>query len=213
MLTNDPMHEPELSAALPFWRQIRWQLIAAFVLLAVVPVVVVTQITSTLTRDRLVKQGLNQLESIADLKRDHIASWLNDSTAGLQLLVSTAIHDDLIELVRTTAPSDDLQTRVGALLKHATTQPSTAGQSPIRYRNLFLYAPDGRIVAASDASLLGRLVTRQPYFGPSLSAEFIQPPYYAVGSNELIMVITRRLLTQDGQTAAVLAGQLDLSVL
>ena len=87
------------------------------------------------------------------------------------------------------------------------------GKAQFDFRILFLYTPDGQIIAASDASLLGRLVTRQPYFTPSLGAEYVQPPYYAVGSNELIMVVTRRLATQDGQTAAILAGQLDLSVL
>jgi anti-anti-sigma regulatory factor len=213
MSKNHAVQEPALSATLPFWRQIRWQLIVAFVVLAAVPVVVVAQITSTLTRDRLVAQGLNQLESIADLKRDHIASWLDDSTAALQLVASPSVHDDLIALAQTSAPSPELQTRISAILKHATTQPDAAGQSPVRFQSLFLYTPDGQVIAASDASLLGRLVTRQPYFTPSLGAEYVQPPYYAVGSNELIMVVTRRLLTQDGQTAAILAGQLDLSVL
>lgn len=207
------VHEPALSATLPVWRQIRWQLIVAFVVLAVAPVVVVAQITSTLTRDRLVAQELRQLESVADLKRDHIASWLDDSTAALQLLASPSVHDDLIALAQTPAPSTELQTRINTLLKHATTRPDAAGQSPIRFQQLFLYTPDGGIVAASDASVVGRLVTRQPYFTPSLGAEYVQPPYYAVGSNELVMVVTRRLLTQDGRTAAILAGQLDLSVL
>jgi anti-anti-sigma regulatory factor len=213
MPTNHGLHKPELSARLPFWRQIRWQLIVAFVLLTVAPVVVVAQITSSLTHDRLVTQALRQLESIADLKRDHIASWLDDSTAALQLLASPSVHDDLIALARTPSPSTELQTRISAVLKHATIQPEAAGQSPIRFRSLFLYTPDGRVIAASDASLLGRLVTRQPYFTPSLGAEYVQPPYYAVGNNELVMVVTRRLATQDGQTAAILAGQLDLSVL
>jgi anti-anti-sigma regulatory factor len=206
-------HEPALSASLPIWRQIRWQLIVAFVVLAAAPVVVVAQITSTLTRDRLVTQGLRQLESIADLKRDHIASWLDDSTAALQLLASPSVHDDLVALAQPSAPSAELQTRISTILKHATTQPDAAGQSSVRFQSLFLYTSDGRVVAASDASLVGRLVTRQPYFAPSLGAEYVQPPYYAIGSNELIMVVTRRLLTQDGQTAAILAGQLDLSVL
>jgi anti-anti-sigma regulatory factor len=213
MPTDRAAHEPALSATLPIWRQIRWQLIVAFVVLAVAPVVVVAQITSTLTRDRLVTQGLRQLESIADLKRDHIASWLDDSTAALQLLASPSVHDDLIGLAQISAPTTEQQTRISAILKHATTQPDAAGQSPIRFQSLFLYTPDGQVIAASDASLLGRLVTRQPYFTPSLGAEYVQPPYYAVGSNELIMVVTRRLATQDGQTAAILAGQLDLSVL
>ena len=213
MVMNDPAHEPGLSVTLPVWRQIRWQLIVAFMLLAVVPVVVVAQITSTLTRDRLLMQGLKQLESIADLKRNHIASWLNDSAAGLQLLISPSVHDDLIALAQASAPPSAVETRINALLKQATIQTGTAGQSPIRFQRLFLYTPDGRIIAASDGSLLGRVVTRQPYFTPSLDAEYVQPPYYAVGSNELVMVVTRRLLIQNSQTAAVLAGQLDLSVL
>ena len=135
MPTDRAAHEPALSATLPIWRQIRWQLIVAFVVLAVAPVVVVAQITSTLTRDRLVTQGLRQLESIADLKRDHIASWLDDSTAALQLLASPSVHDDLIGLAQISAPTTEQQTRISAILKHATTQPDAAGQSPIRFQN------------------------------------------------------------------------------
>jgi anti-anti-sigma regulatory factor/HAMP domain-containing protein len=213
MATIDVVLNPDLSAKLPVWRQIRWQLILAFVLLAVVPVVVVAQITSTLTRDQLVSQALSQLESIADLKRDQIAGWVNDSTAGLDLLASSPVRADLIALAQAVPPSKDTQARIDAFLQEATTQPGQAEHQSIRFQALFVYTPEGLIVAASDTSMVGRVVTRQPYFAASLSAEYVQPPYYVVGGDKLTMVITRRLRGADGRVAAVLGAQLDLSVL
>jgi anti-anti-sigma regulatory factor/HAMP domain-containing protein len=202
-----------LSIAVPFWRQIRWQLIISFVLLAVVPVILIEAISNRLSRNQAQAQVFNQLESIADLKRDQIASWINGGTTALSFLLSDPIRDRLIAFTKIPTPTADQQLQIDGLLRQAIIPDDAAGVHASRFRSLFLYLPDGRIVAASDESLLDRLVNRQPYFEPSQSANYVQPPYYAPGSNELVMVITHRLLAPQGQLVATLAGQLDLAIL
>ncbi|MFL5800365.1 MAG: STAS domain-containing protein [Roseiflexaceae bacterium] len=206
-------HEPSVAAAIPFWRQIRWQLIISFVLLAVVPVILIETITNTLSRGQARAQVLNQLQSVADIKRDQIETWISDSTTALGFLLSGPVSDRLMAFTNTPTPTADEQAQIDGVLSQAITPAGATGQHATRFRSLFLYLPDGRIIAASDDALLGRVVTRQPYFKPSLAADYVQPPYYALGSNELAMVVTRRLLDSQAQVVAILSGQLDLAIL
>jgi anti-anti-sigma regulatory factor/HAMP domain-containing protein len=201
------------TSAVPFWRQLRWQLIISFVLLAVLPVILIETISNTLSRNQAQAQVFNQLESIADLKRDQIMNWIGGSTAALGFLLSDPIRDRLITFTNTPTPTVNQQSQIDGLLRQAITPDGIAGAHATRFRSLFLYLPDGLIVAASDEALLDRIVNRQPYFKPSLTADYVQPPYYAPGSNELVMIITHRLLDQQGQLVATLAGQLDLAIL
>jgi anti-anti-sigma regulatory factor/HAMP domain-containing protein len=209
----DAAREVSTTPTVPFWQQIRWQLIISFVLLAVVPVILIDTISNTLSRSQAQAQAFNQLESIADLKRDQIANWINGSTTALSFLLSDPVRERLIAFANTPTPTGDQQSQIDGLLRQAIVPDDTAGKHAARFRSLFLYLPDGRIVAASDEGLLDRIVNRQPYFKPSLSANYVQPPYYAPGSNELVMIITHRLLNPQGQLVATLAGQLYLTIL
>jgi anti-anti-sigma regulatory factor/HAMP domain-containing protein len=209
----DRAREVSTILTVPFWRQIRWQLIMSFVLLAVVPVILIETISNTLSRNQAQAQVFNQLESIADLKRDQITNWISGSTTALSFLLSDPLRERLITFTNTPAPSVNQQSQIDGLLRQAIEPDGAAGAHTTRFRNLFLYLPDGRIVAASDEALLDRVVNRQPYFKPSLTANYVQPPYYAPGSNELVMIITHRLLDAQGQLVATLAGQLDLTIL
>jgi anti-anti-sigma regulatory factor/HAMP domain-containing protein len=209
----DAARDMSTTLAVPFWRQIRWQLIISFVVLAVVPVILIETIGNTLSRNQAQAQVFNQLESIADLKRDQIANWINGSTTALSFLLSDPVRERLITFTNIATPTRDQQSQIDGLLRRAIMSDGTAGEHATRFRNLFVYLPDGRIVAASDEALLDRIVNRQPYFKPSLGANYVQPPYYAPGTNELVMIITHRLLNPQGQLVAMLAGQLDLTIL
>src|SRR4051812_24467124 len=146
------------TAAVPFWLQIRWQLIISFVLLAVVPVILIETIGNTLSRNQAQAQVFNQLESIADLKRDQIANWISGSTAALDFLLSAPIQDQLLTFTNTATPTADQQSQIDGLLRQAITSDGTAGARATRFRSLFMYLPDGRIAAASDEALLDRIV-------------------------------------------------------
>jgi anti-anti-sigma factor len=81
------------------------------------------------------------------------------------------------------------------------------------FQGLFLYESNGRIVASSNERQICQVVTQQPYFAKSMIADQIQAPYYALGSSELTVVVTHRLLDSSGRTIGILAGSLDLTVL
>ena len=127
--------------------------------------------------------------------------------------MSDPVRNQLITFTNTPTPTADQQSQIDRLLGQAITPDGLAGEHATRFRTLFLYVPDGRIVAASEEAMIGRIVNRQPYFQPSLAADYVQPPYYAPGSNELVMVITHRLLNSRGELIGTLGGQLDLTIL
>src|SRR5688500_6610934 len=107
-----PSREPSVDLAIPFWRQFRWQLITAFVLLAVVPVILIQTATNTVSRSAAQAQVFNQLQSVADLKRDQIERWLSDSTMALTFLLSRPVSDQMIAFASMPTPTADEQAQI-----------------------------------------------------------------------------------------------------
>ena len=109
---DQPVRQPSLGPAIPFWRQMRWQLIITFMLLAVVPLILIETINYRLSRAAAETQAFNQLQSVADLKRDQIESWIRGSTSALSFLLSDPVRDRLIGFTRTAAPTADQQAAI-----------------------------------------------------------------------------------------------------
>lgn len=82
-----PQYESYMQAGLPFWHQIRTRLILSFILLTLLPMVVVMSVILWQTRLQAQQQVLNQLESVAELKRNQISRWLQDSETILDLIL------------------------------------------------------------------------------------------------------------------------------
>lgn len=198
---------------IPFWRQIRWRLIGTFLLLAVIPSLVTSLSTSSLALQSAQDRVIAQLESVADLKQHQLDSWLSNSTAMLHLVGRGPIGEQIKILARATSASGADADALGTLLAQTVEQTKAADAGQPRFRALFVYRPDGLVITASDPALMGRVVTRQPYFAQSLGGDYIQTPYYEVGKTELAMVMTTPVLSENGAVVAILAGELNLSTL
>jgi anti-anti-sigma factor len=213
MLQGQSSTDTRKAHNLPFWRQIRWNLTFAFVLLVVLALTIVQAITLPLIRANAQQQVLNQLESVAVLKHNQINRWLYEGQYALTLLLSSPVESQLRPFVAAPTADPSEQARINALLREATTlRPARPGAGSL-FRTVFLYTPNGRIIASSNERQIGQIVTQQPYFAKSLVENQIQPPYYALGSSELTVVVTHRLLDDKGQTIGILGGSLDLTVL
>lgn len=194
---------------MPFWRQLRWNLILFFVLLAVAPMV--TAITVTLYQGRLqaTKQVENQLTSIAELKQGQLTRWIEASKGVLTLFLADKSRvDQLVNFAVFSSTGDRTvtQSTLNNLLGEAV-------KSQPLFQDFFLYNTKGEILAASNPVDIGKVVTRQPYFAQSLTASYVQPPYYALGTADLTMLITHPLTDQKGKVVGVLAGRLNLDTL
>ena len=210
------MESPETTSTrmtIPAWRQLRWNLVLTYILLAVIPVAVVVAITTTRTSEQVRKQTIEHLESIAELKENSLSLWLEDSKAALSLFMSEPARAGRIKafVAETLRPDQDaasLEPERAALDRLL----FDAVESQAFFKEIFLYNTDGRIVAGSDVAEAGKIVTQKPYFQGSLVGDLVQTPYYVVGTNELTMLVTRSLVDeQSGRAVGVLAGRLDLT--
>jgi len=209
--TQSPTTPTQMST--PVWRQLRWNLVLICILLAVMLVAIVVAITTTRKSEQVIDQTIQNLESIAELKENNLSLWLEDSKTMLRLFLSEPARADKFKALAsaTLLPDQDtpsLETERESLnqLLH------DAVESQDSFKEIFFYNSDGYIVAGSNPATVGKIVTRQPYFADSLARDLVQTPYYAMGTNELTMFVTRSLVDdQSGQTAGVLAGRLDLT--
>jgi len=193
---------------LPFWRQLRSNLIVLFVLMAVIPVMLVGYFTIGQIRTQTTQQVIHQLESVSVLKQAQLESWLDSGLLTMDVFLShSATRSQILQFLA--APEQD-EKATNLILSEAL-QLGDTNKTP--FNDLFVYDPDGRVRAASDATLVGKLVNRQPYFKNSLLDSYIQSPYYELGTNELTMIETVPLFNDQKQFVGVLAAKLDLSKL
>ena len=202
-----------IKTTLPFWRQLRWNLILYFVLLAVLPVVIAVFITLNRTNAQAREQVVNQLESIAELKSDEISRWLDDSELAISFFLSVPIYNRLLALAASPSPDKEEQDILNSILREAVNTRNPDLEDSLHFLELFVYNAEGQVIAASNPAQIDKVVTRQPYFAKSLAGNYIQPPYYAIGSAELTMLVTHLLVDQSGQTIGVLVARLDMSSL
>jgi GAF domain-containing protein/HAMP domain-containing protein len=202
---------PTQRTAIPFWRQIRWNLVAYYIVLAVMPVAIVVAFTAIRTRDQIREQTIQHLESIAELKRGQITRWLDDGKVTLGLFLSEPERAERFKTFATATMQPDQDT---ASLQSEEQALSRLLLDAVRaqkfFREMFFYNTDGRIVASSIPEEVGKVVIGQPYFANSLVQDFIQTPYYAIGTEELTMLVTRPMFNASGRTVGVIAGRLDL---
>jgi signal transduction histidine kinase len=194
----------QYSQNIPFWRQIRWNLILYFLLLAVLPMSIVVAITISQTSGQARQQVIAHYETVAELRRDQIESWLQDGQLTLALILADTTRQDSFSslLEDTTVYNPELQEAANTILSEA-----LAAQSI--FDEFFLYDGNGRIMASSHSAHIGRVIARQPYFAPSLEGHYVQPPFYETARSEKpTMFITHSI----GDTGA-LAGRLSLDTL
>src|SRR5690349_12954997 len=116
MLQGQPSTDTRKAHNLPFWRQIRWNLTFAFVLLVVLALTIVQVITLPLIRANAQQQVLNQLESVAVLKHNQINRWLYEGQYALTLLLSSPVENQLRPFVAAPTAEPAEQARINALL-------------------------------------------------------------------------------------------------
>lgn len=191
---------------LPVWQQIRWNLIFYSVLLAALPIAIVTGLTlpRRSAQDKAMVTG--QLESVAQLKANQLTDWLGASEQGINLILADPSR--YLEFQRLVTDPSKTRQAVSSqqliYLKNA--HPA--------YESFFIYSVDGAVVASSDPIEIGKNVRREPFFANSVTEDtYIQSPYYEIGDSELSLFITKRLLNEVNETVGVFAARLDISTM
>src|SRR3954447_26257978 len=106
---SDPSVQTSRSS-LPFWRRLRWNLVFYFVVIAVLPVGLVTLITSPRHTEQDQKQVFNQLKSVAELKIDQLERLLQEGGTALKMIaadpISSALFVDALNQANTDKITD-----------------------------------------------------------------------------------------------------------
>lgn len=195
----------------PFWQRLRWRLVVYAIGLAIIPIGLVSFFVfrQSLTHDR--QAVFDQLVLEANAKHDAINEWLNSANLLLDsFLLSSSNYEFFLLSSIPKLVGESPDNRVNRLLSSAITFNT---QETHLFTELFIYDETGHVLFSSDNSQPGKIVARQPYFQPSLAGNYVQSPYYQVGSSELTMLITRPLVTNDNRVVGAIAGRLSLNTL
>lgn len=207
--------QAEIESALPFWRQIRWNLVLAFAILTILPVALVVPLILSWLSAQTGEQVINQLESVAELKQSQLTRWLNDSSFAMDVfLADPETRNNLIAFSAATLNNTFASSSAEA--NPYNQQLTRLVRSEPFFEEFFVYNANGQVVASSNPVQIGKIITRQPYFAQGLAQPTIQAPYYEVDvqGGKLTIIVTRPLLNSGtGQAVAALAGRLDLSIL
>ena len=200
---------PQTTKSIPFWRQFRLNLIVFFVVLALLPLSVVSFINISQQGQQAQSQVEEQLRSITELKANQLDQWLSQGTLALNIILSNNTVRQLIATYAT-APESLSPEQIDTLNSDI-----TAFADSNRYFEEFtVYDLEGSILLASNRGDLGKVVTLQPYFTSSLNRrEYLQAPFYDLGSAELTMIVTHQVFDDAGQLVAILAGKINLNTL
>jgi signal transduction histidine kinase len=197
------------TSALPFWRQFRFNLILAFIVVAVVPLILVALLNISQQTSQIETQTTRQLESIVELKDSQIDLWLDEAELAFDFILA---DDNFRELLvqsasdREGVSQETIDASIGRI--------KALIQSNDYFDRIIVYDTNGEVLLASSDTDLGKLVELQPYFNQSLAQErYIQPPFFDLSTTELTMMITRQLQDANGQVVGVFAGQMNLEVL
>ena len=217
MSVNSGLQIEQPKSTLPLLRQLRWNLILYFILLAVIPMALTVVFALNQAIGQTRDQIRNQLESIVELKQDQLTRWLNDSQAALDQFLSDSSRTSLL-ITLVVSPIPESPEQIDALYQAIqisfNDQLYNAAMAQPLIEELFVYNVEGEIVTASNPVQIGKTVVRQPYFANSLSGDVIQTPYYELGSGELTLFVTIPLIeARSDQVVGVLAARLDTQTL
>ncbi|MCL4254193.1 MAG: HAMP domain-containing protein [Anaerolineae bacterium] len=186
--------------------RIRFALIITFMALTIIPPAFLVPFVLGQMATQVQEQVTNQLESVAGLKTAQIEAYLANGQQVLKLMVSEE------ELYQTFTDILQADTPQGASELIVYLNDKLAIQDI--FRELFVYNTEGIISASTNEAQLSKRVVNLPYYEPSLTEEYIQSPYYEISSQDLNMVFTVPIISQDdGEVIGVLAGRADLGVL
>ncbi len=203
------------TTAIPFWYQLRWQLLLVFVLLAVLPVVIVMAVMLPRLSEHARDQVAQRLQAVVMLKKERVESWLEESIFVLGIPLADPAKKYRFatfatsSLAQTRDASFDLNQKIVNKMLEGVLSSQTV------FEEYFIYNTKGEVVAGTNSARVGKSVSQAPYFVDSLSETFfVQVPYYGAGQGDLTMMITHPLLNiETDEVTGVLAGRLNLQVL
>ena len=156
-----------ISTPVPFHKSLNGRLLAALVLIALISVGGLGLAAYLDERAALERQVINQLTSVADLKKEQIVIWLRERQADAQLLAVNKLNQEhFSEILSQDVPPN----RKAEFLEFMTSNFVGVQESRIGYSEVAFVDMNGVIVVSTDPAQIGQPTAHDVVFRETLSA-------------------------------------------
>lgn len=187
---------------------LRVRLLLAFILLAVLPVLVTGTVAGFISAQGLRGEAINRLEAVSDLKENEIKTLLSVLQVNLGLITEDqAAQNGIVALLQGSAENE---TANRVLVRNEITN---FNKKTGYFNEIFIMDAKGKIVLSTDSTQEEKIQVNQDYFKEGLLGPFIAPPAYEVGLSNYSIVISQPVTNWTGRVVGVLAGRVNLSTL
>jgi len=195
------------------------KLAVLFVLLAIVPLTLVSYLNYKDHRQTIEQDTINRLVSITILKEAEVNRWVAHTEECIHLLAGRPhIRENAAVLVSRRGPltgsgrgpADPQYRAAHRSLREEHLNPLLMEESG--FLELFiLRGSDGLILASSDEKQEGKYRESEPYFVEGKKRTYVQNVYYSLSLGKVVMTISAPIKDKDGNLVAVLAGHVNLA--
>ena len=186
---------------------LRNRLLLAFILLAILPVLITGTVAGLISAQGLRNQVFTQLESLSSIKETEIKTLLNVLQTNLDLISEDqAAQQNIVTLLQN---NPSVEVNKNELRNELISFNKKTGY----FIELFIMDQDGKIVISTDNSQEGKIQANQAFFTQGKLDSYIAPPAYEVALSNYSIVISQPVKNNNGKIIGVLAGRVNLSTL
>lgn len=183
------------------------RLLLAFILLAVLPVLVTGTVAGFISAQGLRSEAFNRLDAVSYLKEGEISTLLGVLQTNLDLITEDQSLNNAIVMFMQ-GNTDAVTNR--AIVRY---EIENFAQKTGYFSEIFIMDQAGRIVLSTDPTQEEKIQVNQDFFKEGLRDYYIAPPSYEVGLSNYSIVISQPVKSWTGRVVGVLAGRVNLTTL
>ncbi len=174
-----------------------------------VPLVIVATLAGYASFQTIRQHALEQLTSVAQLKKNQITLWEEN----LESLVQALVSDPQASIRYQYLLQSGSQSQQAAALSQVDRQFQQYIAATSYFEELFILSPDGNVVYSTDPRRQGQILSSATFFQLGLLQSTIQPPVYDTLARQNSIFVSGPIPGTDGQPIGVIAGRANLQVL
>lgn len=192
-----------------FGISLRTKLIFVLLIMAIIPIVVISYLVYSKTDVYLEKTLVSSFKGISEIKYRAIEALVKDSVdqveravTSLQLIASISELKAIAEEEKRTAGYDQLRNKLNDLL----------GKSE-KFKEVFIIGPSGAIITSTEKTNEKKETKDIDYFINGQEKTFVQGVFMDPTIGELTLVVATPLKKEDGSLTGILAARVNLDSL
>jgi len=186
---------------------LRNRLLIAFILLAALPVIATGAISGFLNARGLRDTVFEQLNSVAQLKGNEIASWVEFLQTNLTLVWQ---GKDFLNILNTALENKpEGETAQIDIRNKLSKWNETTGY----FDELFIMNTEGTVIISTNSDQEGKIFSTQTFFREGLNGSNTTPPLYDVALSKYSILFSQPIIDETDKVIGVIAGRANLAVL